>query len=92
MKDTCRVLQVLLCLLACYRASSPRICKEVQQEMSIGMQGLSLPLKMEDKQMLDLVIKKTLTLKGRVAVMLGSVAPLQVLFGFYLSTWVFFMF
>ncbi len=56
------------------------------------MQGLSLPLKMEDKQMLDLVIKKTLTLKGRVAVMLGSVAPLQVLFGFYLSTWVFFMF
>jgi hypothetical protein len=44
--------------------------------MLIGMQGLSLLSKMEDKQMLDLVIKKTLTLKGRVAVMLGSVAPL----------------
>jgi hypothetical protein len=44
-----------------------------------GIQGLLLPVKTEDKQILDCVIKKAHTLKQRVNVMLGLVAPLQVL-------------
>jgi hypothetical protein len=44
-----------------------------------GIQGLLLPVKTEDKQILDCVIKKAHTLKHRVNVMLGLVAPLQEL-------------
>ncbi len=48
-----------------------------------GIQGLLLPVKTEDKQILDCVIKKAHTLKHRVNVMLGLVAPLQVLCQFF---------
>jgi hypothetical protein len=44
-----------------------------------GIQRLLLPVKTKDKQILDFVIKKAHTLKHHVNVMLGLVAPFQVL-------------
>jgi hypothetical protein len=47
--------------------------------LALQKEGLLLPVKTEDKQILDCVIKKAHTLKHRVNVMLGLVAPLQEL-------------
>jgi len=46
--------------------------------VGLFVQGLSLPVKQEDKEILDLVILKVQTLQQKVCATLGSSLPLQV--------------
>jgi hypothetical protein len=70
-------------LLPPIKALRNRGLVRLDQLLALQKEGLLLPVKTEDKQILDCVIKKAHTLKHRVNAMLGLVAPLQVLCQFF---------
>lgn len=55
------------------------VCSEEAQFLAHGFQGLKLPVKLEDKEILDIVILKAEALQQKVNVTLALSSSFQVL-------------